>query len=198
LITICENYKEYRPPSSTRRTVEKLLSSLPERYQSGLQSVVLTNAVAVNLGKTGRINGKKYRRKECRGFYHPRQRGDPAWIEIVVDNVIADTPGMAMKVPLIRETLFAGTLFHEIGHHLDTTIGAPAPTGEAAAEAWNKRLFAQYLLKHYWYAVPILKVFRALFGGTIRRRVAAWKRKHNTAGQAPNPPHPADANKRRG
>ena len=198
MIRICENYKEYQPPSSTRRTVEKLLSSLPERYQSGLQSVVLTNAAAVNRGKTGRIKGKKYRRKECGGFYHQRQKGEPAWIEIVVDNVIADTPAMAMRVPLIRETLFAGTLFHEIGHHLDTTIGAPAPSGEAAAEAWNKRLFAHYLLKHYWYAVPVLKVFRALFGGTVRRRAAAWKRKHNAAGQAPNPPHSADAKKRRG
>jgi len=102
MITIRENYKEYQPPSNIRRTVEKLLSSLPERYQSGLESVVLTNAGAVSRGKTNRIRGKKYRQQECGGFYHHRYKGDPAWIEIIVDNVIATTPAMAMKVPLLE------------------------------------------------------------------------------------------------
>ncbi|MCI0419435.1 MAG: hypothetical protein L0387_23195 [Acidobacteria bacterium] len=88
--------------------------------------------------------------------------------------------------------LFADTLFHEIGHHLDATIGAPAPSGEAAAEQWSNRLSARYLRKRYWYLVPLLKVFGALLGGIVRRRVAGWKRENNAGGKTPNQPGPAD------
>src|SRR5437870_2617334 len=42
------------------------------------------------------------------------------------------------------------------GHHLERTIGAPAPGGQAAAEAWKNRLLCSYLRKSYWYLVPFL------------------------------------------
>jgi hypothetical protein len=94
---------------------------LPEHYLSGLQSVVLTNAKAIGKGKTGRVQGRKYLRNRCLGYYH-RKRGDgePAWIEIVVDNIIAAyvTPGMPrflMHIPCLRDIAFADTLFHEVG-----------------------------------------------------------------------------------
>ena len=70
-----------------------------------------------------------------------------------------------MHLPFMRDIAFAGTLFHEVGHHLDHTIGAPAPSGEAAAEAWNGRLmvfYFSYFRKHYWYFVPFLGITKAL------------------------------------
>ena len=59
-IPVHENYKDYRPPRYVQFTITELLSTLPEHYLSGLQSVVLTNAAALGKGKTGRIQGKKY------------------------------------------------------------------------------------------------------------------------------------------
>ncbi len=47
MIPVVEGYKDYLPPRGVRRTIEKLLSSLPKHYISGLESVVLTNAGAV-------------------------------------------------------------------------------------------------------------------------------------------------------
>jgi len=78
-----------------------------------------------------------------------------------------------MRVPLLRNIVLAGTLFHEIGHHLDNTIGAPARGGEAAAEAWQGRLLRFYFRKQYWYLLPFVRIANVLFGRVIRKRAAA-------------------------
>jgi hypothetical protein len=167
MVPIYESYEGYRPPRCARSTIAKLLSKLPQQYLSGLQSVVLTNAAAIGRGKTRRVAGKKYVRNECLGFYHAKFKGEQAWIEIVVDNVIASWFGPSMprfmhRIPVLRNIAFASTLYHEVGHHLDYTIGAPAPGGESAAEAWETRLLVSYFRKHYWYLVPFLRVAKAV------------------------------------
>jgi len=177
VLTVHENYKNYRPPHGVRTTIEKLLSAVPEEFQAGLESVVLTNSVAVGKGKTHRVKGRKYRQQSCGGFYHPRHKSERPWIEIVVDNTLGNTPPLVLRIPLVRELMLAGTLFHELGHHLDSTVGAPAPSGEAAAEAWRKRLSRSYFRKHYWYLIVPLKILLAPFSRIIRQRVAAMKRK---------------------
>jgi hypothetical protein len=163
---IHENYKKYLPPRYVRSTVAKLLATLPRQHQSGVPAVVLTNSAAVGRG-TFRVLRKKHQRSTARGFYHPVRKGEGAWIEIVVDNVIGNTPRWAMRVPLIRELKFGTTLFHEVGHHLEHTIGAPAPRGEEAAIAWERKLGAHHIRERYWYLVPLLQ-----FALKLRRRFA--------------------------
>jgi hypothetical protein len=167
MLSVFENYQDYQPPRYAHSTIAQLLSKLPQQYLSGLQSVVLTNAAAIGRGKTRRVAGKKYFRNECLGFYHPKLKGDQAWIEIVVDNIVASWFGPSMprfmpRIPVLRSVAFASTLYHEVGHHLDHTIGAPAPGGESAAEAWKDRLLGSYFRKHYWYLVPFLGVAKAV------------------------------------
>jgi hypothetical protein len=162
MIPVRESYINYRPPRHVLSTVTKLLQDLPSQALSGLQSVVLTNSQAVGGGKTHRVKGRKYARRSCLGFYHPKESGEQPWIEIVVDNAIACffPPGptrVFSYVPILREMLLADVLFHEIGHHLDHTVGAPAPSGEAAAEAWQKRLIRSYMQKRLWVLIPLMR-----------------------------------------
>jgi hypothetical protein len=174
VVPIHENYKDYQPPRYARSTVARLLSALPQHYLLGLQSVVLTNATAIGRGKTRRIQGKKYLRNTCLGWYYPKWKGETAWIEIVVDNIVAGilrpgVPNFVMYIPILRNYAFADVLFHEVDHHLDHTIAAPAPGGEAAAESWNGRLMASYLLKrysylrHWWLTLLSLTFFQILY-----------------------------------
>lgn len=141
---IYENYKDYSAPDRVRSTVSKLLSVLPERYLSGLRSVILTNSAAMPKGKIRRVAGRKHMLRECLGFYHRERNGQPAYVELVVDNILAWGAAYSAPERDLTENAFASTLFHEIGHHLDYTVGAPAPCGEAAADAWNRRLLAIY------------------------------------------------------
>src|SRR5258708_38923364 len=89
MIPLHENYQGYRPPRYVYSTIAKLLSKLPQQYLSGSQSVVLTNAKAIGSRTTRRVAGKKYARQQCLGFYHPKRNGEQAWIEIVVENIVA-------------------------------------------------------------------------------------------------------------
>lgn len=171
---VYENYKDYSPPAYVRPTIVKLLSDLPVNGRSGLRSVVLTNSAAVGRGKTHRIAKRKYHLNTCLGFYYPPRRNELPWIEIVVDNVISayfgpPIPRFFSRISVLRNLAFANTLFHEIGHHLDHTVGAPAPSGEAAAEAWQARLGRSYFRKRYWYLVPFVPLFKEL----VRRKMEA-------------------------
>ena len=178
MIPIFENYKGYRPPRYAYPTIARLLSRLPTNYLSGLESVVLTNGLAIGKGRTGRVAGKKYPRSECHGFHHPKKGGEQAWIEIVVDNIVAHwfAPGILRFLaytPPFRDMAFARAVYHEVGHHMDCTIGAPAPSGEAAAEAWMTKLSRSYFRRRYWYLVPFLAPVRAIskwIVGDARRR----------------------------
>lgn len=122
MIPIHERYRDYTPPRWVRRSVERLLARVPEHLH-GLESIVLTNSAAMEKGKTRRVAGRRYHNRECRGFYHPAGKHGRAWIEIAVDNVL----GRSSPPPLafIRDAILGGTLYHEFGHHLDATIGAP-------------------------------------------------------------------------
>jgi hypothetical protein len=179
---ICENYKGYTPPRGVKASVEKLLSGVPKEYLGGLESIVLTNSGSIGKGMTRRVQGRKYRRQSCLGFYHPRYKGNRPWIEIIVDNVLGDTPRMLLCIPIIREGMLSGTLFHELGHHLDATVGAPAPTGEAAADAWSKRLSKRYFQKRYWYILRPLRLLLAPFRPFIRKRIARANANHERKG----------------
>ena len=86
-----------------------------------MRSVLLTNSAAVTKGKTRRVAGRKHLLRECEGFYHRR----PACVELVVDNILAWGAAYSTSERDLTENAFASVLFHEIGHHLDYTVGAP-------------------------------------------------------------------------
>lgn len=161
---IHENYRGYTPPRGVRPTVERLLSGLPAHCVSGLQAVVLTNSNAMAKGSAGRQNGRKVRRNQCLGFYHAPRSGTGAWIEVAVDNILADwrMPPLLLRIPFILELILAETLFHEIGHHLDHTVGSAARPGEPAAKAWSKRLHATYFPVRYGYLRPLFRLAKVI------------------------------------
>jgi hypothetical protein len=72
-------------------------------------------------------------------------------------------------IPFVRDTAFAQVLYHEVGHHVERIIGAPAPAGESAAEAWNDRLRRVYFRKRYWYLRPFGRLAKVATALTDRR-----------------------------
>ena len=152
MVPIYENYKDYSAPDVVRPIVSKLLSILPERYLSGLRSVVLTNSAAMPRGKTHRVGGRKHIARECLGFYHRVGKGQAAYVSLVVDNILAWGAAYSTPERDLTENAFADTVFHEIGHHLDFTTGASGRCGEAAAEEWRRRLLAMYFASAVYHA----------------------------------------------
>jgi hypothetical protein len=171
MVAIREAYRNYSPPKWVRPTVERLLAGAAAPV-SQLGAVVLTNGAAVGEGKTRRVAGRKYRRDVCLGFYRRKHGSEPASIELVIDNTIAGLRFPFLRFELFREIVVARTLFHELGHHLDATIGAPARSGEAAAEAWRYRLSQEYFQKQYWWLKPLARILRPVVKRMRRRSKA--------------------------
>jgi hypothetical protein len=134
----------------------------PEHVGS-IKAVVLTDSVSVGKGKTHRIGKRKYLRRDCRGFYHARSKESEAWIELVADNIVpANYPKALLWFQLFRDIQVAQTLYHEIGHHLDETVGSATRRGEAAAEDWRKRLSRIHFQKRYWVLRPVVQIIRRI------------------------------------
>jgi hypothetical protein len=185
MIPIREDYDAYSPPRWVRPTVERLLACLSAGHVGGLSAVVLTDAATADARKTRRM--RKNRRGVPLGRYHAAWSGEKAWVEIVVDRIVPTCPRHLVMFQWARDLTLAQVLFHEVGHHLDATVGAPARSGEPAAEAWRRRLTAVHFRRRYWYfrpAVPLLRLF-ALFARHMARRErgrAAAGRDHPHAG----------------
>jgi hypothetical protein len=183
MIAIHERYEGYEPMLGVRPAIERLLSGLPPGYLSGLESLVLTNSQAVGRGKTGRVRGRKFKRNECLGFYHPVSASCGPWIEIIVDRIIPVEFPKIVQREFLFEILLSKTLFHEVGHHLDVTIGSPARAGERAADAWSEILRKEFFRKNHKVLTPVIRAALRLFAPSIKRKCA------EIASEARRPPN---------
>ena len=176
MLPIHENYSDYQPPRRFRKSVERLLASLPQGHLLGVESIVLTDSAKLGRGKTKRIRGRKYPEKACLGFYHPGTKSNGPWIELVADNMVRQMPEAFMRWQFLSDMIVADTLYHEVGHHLDGTIGSTSRAGEQAADAWAKRLRYAHFEKRYWFIAPIVKLILRIFRSRVDRAIKEGKR----------------------
>jgi hypothetical protein len=176
VIIIDEGHGNLKSYMIAEKAIERLLSGIPHRYLSGLKSIVLNDSGTLNhQRKRQKTLWRKHKvaiRKSF-GLYHQRWLGQPAWIEIFVDNIIRDWPPWLLKVPFFRDLFFGDVLFHEIGHHIHYTQAPEHKEREDVAEKWRKQLEGNFFRKKYWYIVfPILfiKLLLKPFGHLLSRR----------------------------
>lgn len=153
-VTIEEAFKDFIPPVNARKVVDRLLSGVPQKYLSGLKTVVLTNAGGFSHTRRRRKTRSRRRKvaiRECSGLYHRKSRGAPARIEIFVDNLCAGWPSWVLRISLCRDVAFAEVLFHELGHHIHKTQAPEHKEREDVAEKWERQLTDIYLWPKYWY-----------------------------------------------
>ena len=144
------DFRDYTPPDWVCRSVERLLASVSQVQLAGLGAVVLTER-AVATTRKGSRPMRKNRRGTPLGRYHLAWNGQPAWIEIVADQVVDELSRRPLaNLQFFRDRAVGRVLFHEIGHHLDNRIGVEARSGEPAADAWARTLWRQHARRHYW------------------------------------------------
>ena len=159
VVTIEEVYKNYSPPVSAKRTVSRLLSGIPNKYLAGLRTVVLADAGGLGHNRRRRKTRSRKRKvavRECGGLYHRKSQNKPAWIEIFVDNLLAEWPTWVLWIPICRDLAFSEVLFHELGHHIHRTQAPEYKEREDVADKWRIKLNGYYIKRRYWYLVPLL------------------------------------------
>ena len=171
VVAIEEVYQSYSPPVSVERTVSRLLAGIPNKYLAGLKRVVLRDAGGLSHDRRRQKTRSRKRKVAIRGslgLYHRKWLNNPAWIEIFVDNVLAEWPTWVIRIPLCRDIAFSRVLFHELGHHIHRTQAPEYKEREDVADKWKVKLNSHYIRRRYWYLVPlfyllarILKPFRS-------------------------------------
>ena len=149
-------------------TVYRLLARIPQKYLLGLKSVVLTDSTGLNhksRRKKAWSRKRKVRIQECAGLYHQAWQGEPAWIQLFIDNAISTCPGYLLKIPFVRDLHVGSILYHEIGHHIHKTQAARYRESEDVADDWSFRLAIHYVPARYWYLWPLLWISSKLLRG---------------------------------
>jgi len=159
-LEIVEAYKDWLPPIDGRAAVTAAVSAIPSEHLIGIDRVVLTNAGGLNRAqrrKKTKHRGKTRHSREALGTYAQPWQGRAAYINLFVDNIIAQCP-RAAKLPPIRNALFADILFHEIGHHIHVTRTKQFREREDVADDWARSLGELYLRGKRWYLAPLIKL----------------------------------------
>lgn len=162
-------YRDYAPYVDVTRSVRSLVDSVPARFGTALQRVVLTNATAPSRHeRRRRVRSRNLKRQasDARALYHGASQGELARIELFVDRVLEGVPRAVQRVPFVRDILLASALYHELGHHIQHTIQPQFGDAEDIADEWARKLTTMFVRRKYWYAIPLIR----LAGSLLRRQ----------------------------
>lgn len=169
---IVEHFLGYSPPFDVSRVMARYMGILEPVEILGLREVRITNHDAMP-ASTRRYTSKLERRRRSAGrhvggLYYPRNGTEAASIYVLVDRVTNGVPRILLRIPPVRDLLFAPTFFHEIGHHVQA--GQRGPQSEKTANRIKKELLARYMRRQYRYLSPFFLILARL-----RRSVAACR-----------------------
>ena len=159
MIIIEENYKNYHPQIKVKPIIQRLLNNLDPKLTAGLKYVFLTNSGALNREdrkETVWSEGRKHELHHCNGWYSQSKKDGQAKIYLLVDNIISDMPGWLTKIPIFQDSLFAKTLYHEVGHHIHKVHSPEYNEREKVAKKWQRKLQKNYFWKEHWFAAILL------------------------------------------
>lgn len=167
-------FSDYKPPFDVASTVQHILDSVPRKYLTGLNAVVLTNTGALpRKRRNSRLKARQRRTRldEAAGLYHPAAKGNPAWVEIFVDNTMRGwEKTLWRRVPFFRESKFSNVLFHEIGHHIHCTIRPEYREKEDVADVWKVRLQRNYHKQRFGWLRVVSRIIQPVMGAFLERQ----------------------------
>ncbi|MCD4811300.1 hypothetical protein K8R14_01690 [bacterium] len=167
---IQENYKNFNPHPKTLKSVERIVASIPSKRLAGLNTIILTNTKALN-NKKRRQKTKSRKRKvalnNCLGWYIQKWDRNPAYIELLIDNIYQGYPKWVHFFNFIHDLPIASTLFHEVGHHIHKTQAPEFNDKEDVANKWGRKLYRKYCMNRYWYIIiplyPVIYISNRLY-----------------------------------
>ncbi len=170
--TIVESFRDFEPPASFKNTVETLLRYVPPKYLVGLRTIVLTNRAGLSRDKRRQkvwSRNRKVRLAESMGSYSRAWKSSPATVWLYVDNIVEAGSDWWRWVPVLRYTIPAEVLYHEIGHHIHAEHRPVHDGRENVAEDWSGKLWGNFCRKHYWYLFPFLYALARIASPIVKR-----------------------------
>jgi len=172
LVQIKEVYRDFITPIAIDKIVNRLLGGIQSKYLIGLHSVICTNSSGLNRKRKREKTISRKRKVSTHtssGLYHKYWNGQPAYIELFVDNIFYPQRNSGdikiptffrvilswlMKRSFFRDYRLSRTLYHEIGHHIHNTQAPEFSEREDVANIWCEKLQMHYFYRKYWYIFP--------------------------------------------
>jgi hypothetical protein len=168
MVQVVEAYSDYAPPCDAAAAVTALLASAPAEKVAGLRTVVLTNRNALK-GSRKRgwswHRGRKSKHTHSLGMYHAKARGEEAWIELFVDQIVGDTPRWALRLSVVRTLVCGPTVYHELGHHIHKRHQPERREPEDVADAWKTTLLRGHVRRRH----PLARILLLPVAWTVQR-----------------------------
>jgi hypothetical protein len=182
VIAIYENYGTYKPSVNARKIVEDLLASVDPDYLQGLGSIAISSQTDLPRKKRRQkflSRSRKYEMSNVQAYYQRPWKGQPAFIELYVDKILAGVPGFFVRLPMVGFFSIGKVLFHELGHHIHRTKHPEFKEREDVADEWSKKLLKIAVWKRYKYAVPFLHPVVRILNPPLQKLVIWVNRRHS-------------------
>lgn len=152
-----EIYKDYTPQVNVRKTIQILLEYVPPEDLAHLESIVLTNTAALSRRRKRQRSSSRAPLSRVLGRCYQKWKRQPAYIELYVDNILEDVSWFDLRIPMLRNWMFAKILYHEIGHHVQVISNSKLVKEEAFADEYALRLRRRYSHQRYGHLRPWFK-----------------------------------------
>lgn len=159
-----ESFAPSRPSREVQRSVRDvhdMLEAVDDHLLAGLDLVLIRDLASLSSRERRahrQQQGKRLTMEQVVGLYRKGTSKRGAEIQIFIDQVFRGLPELILHFGPFRKFLIAKTLFHELGHHVQTRrqlVGEP----EQVADEWRNKLLRRYgQSRHPWFArsLPIL------------------------------------------
>ena len=164
-ISIQEKLHRKYPCQSLTRSVQTLLQYVPSVWLAGVREIYIRDTESLTSSEKRRyrdVNGKKVSR--CKGYYSERSNDPYGYITLFIDEIFTDQPMIAWKLPILRDSLIAHTLYHEVGHHICKQRKETREMVEQKANEYRNAMRKRMFWRRYWYIAPWLTFILWIMG----------------------------------
>lgn len=132
-----ENYSKIKLPKGTEERIAGIMDSLPREHLRGIDRIRLVESI-----NDPRLKSVP-QRTDLPGLYHPRQGGQPAWLEIAVGVLLPRSKPFFKRIMprLSFKGNLAAILFSLVGQHYYLTLRHSVKRGqiEASVRAYTEK-----------------------------------------------------------
>ena len=177
-----ENNSKIKLPKGTEARIGSIMDSLPREHLRGIDRIRLVDSI--NDPRLKPIQ----QRTELPGLYHPRQGGQPAWLEIAVGVLLPRSQPFFKRIMprLSFKGNLAAILFSLVGQHYYLTLRHSVKRGqiEASVRAYTEKQLRQWNERQQGLRAKLFKPLQPTlerWARVLQKKASAERKKSQSA-----------------
>lgn len=177
-----ENSSKVKLPKGTEERITTIVESLPREHLRGIERIRLVDSI-----NDPRLKSVQ-QRTELPGLYHPRQGGQPAWLEIAVGVLLPRSQPFFKRIMprLSFKGNLAAILFSLVGQHYYLTLRHSVKRGqvEQLVRAYTEKQLRHWNERQHGLRARLFKPLQPTlerWARTLQKKASAERKKSQSA-----------------